>query len=153
VKVPIHPDVDTLFSHWDGSLEPARSEALAAHLDACDECHLKFHRLKTTWSAALDRAFPEGAPSPPGLADVLSGIQAWEARSATEESRAGIKQGVGKEIGLYLGKKAACRILGTVSEDGRDLLPAIEPVLALFLGQRAAFHLVSHVVDVAIVRL
>jgi hypothetical protein len=60
---------------------------------------------------------------------------------------------VAAEIGPFLGKQAAQRLLDPVSDTGEDLLCSIEPVLAGFLGEEAAAELVNRVVDVAIVRL
>jgi hypothetical protein len=60
---------------------------------------------------------------------------------------------VAATIAPYLGARAAAVILLPVSETGENLLTAIEPVLALFLGARAASRLVTSVVDGAIVRI
>ena len=57
---------------------------------------------------------------------------------------------VAAEIAPFLGHRAADRLLRSVSENGQDLLCVIEPVLANFLGERAAAELVSHLVDTAI---
>lgn len=153
-RTPFHPDVETLLGHWEGTLPPARDEALATHLCACDACRVKYHRLNTAWRAAREQTTPKNQPGRSGLAAVLAGIHAWEARrSSASGGPAAVKQGVAKWIGPYLGKRAAHCILEPVSDDGQDLLPAIEPVLALFLGHRAASQLVSHVIDAAIMRI
>jgi hypothetical protein len=53
------------------------------------------------------------------------------------------------EIAPFLGERAASRLLRSVSENGQDLLSAIEPVLANFLGDKAAGELVGHLLDTA----
>jgi hypothetical protein len=64
-----------------------------------------------------------------------------------------LKRRVAGAIEPYLGKRAADTLLHSVREDGRDLLSNVAPILTMFLGRRAAGHLVSHVVEAAIVRL
>lgn len=64
-----------------------------------------------------------------------------------------LKGRVAAQIGPFLGKHAARRLLEPVSGNGEDLLCSIEPILAGFLGDEAASDLVTHVVDTVIVRI
>jgi hypothetical protein len=52
----------------------------------------------------------------------------------------------------YVGDRAAERLAHGEAPDGGRLLADVEPVLALFLGRRAAAQLVSHVLDRALVK-
>jgi hypothetical protein len=63
-----------------------------------------------------------------------------------------VKGRVATAIGGYLGPEAACRILAPVTERAM-LFPAVEPVLAIFLGSRAASRLLDRVIETAIVRI
>jgi hypothetical protein len=54
------------------------------------------------------------------------------------------------ELAPFIGDAATAKLLAAVSEDGRDLLSTLEPVLARFLGISAAAELVNHLVESAI---
>ena len=94
-----------------------------------------------------------GTPAASDLQDLLTRVRAWES-GAVRAERTGdaLKQRVAGEIAPYLGKHATHSILQPVVEDGRNLLSSLSPLLTMFLGRRAAEHLVSHVVEHAIVR-
>lgn len=121
---------------------------MQGHLDQCDECRLELHRLQY---ALGDQG--ELAPDSIVLAQVQSAIQQWEA-SAPQTGRTGapVKRRVAHEIAPFLGPDATNSILQPVAPGGENLLSSIEPVLALFLGGRAAAHLVTYVVDAALIR-
>jgi hypothetical protein len=88
-----------------------------------------------------------------GLATLQARLQELIAERAKPDRRGAVLQRkVAAEIAPFLGHRAANRLLGSVSENGEDLLCIIEPVLANFLGDRAAAELVSHLVDSAIGR-
>lgn len=70
--------------------------------------------------------------------------------SRPERTGAALKQRVAKQIEPFLGPEASHRLLQQVSADGTNLLSIVEPVLAQFLGARAASELASHIVDAAI---
>jgi hypothetical protein len=82
------------------------------------------------------------------LASTLAAIQRWQ----RDSDCAMVKVRVAAELGPYLGSKAARNVLEDVSAEGRNLLSAVEPALALFVGVKAAERLVTHIVDVSIVR-
>jgi hypothetical protein len=82
------------------------------------------------------------------LASTLAAIQQWQKGSDCKI----VKVRVAAELGPYLGSKATRNVLEDVSAEGRNLLSAIEPALALFVGVKAAERLVTHIVDVSIVR-
>jgi hypothetical protein len=133
--------------HRHGELSPQVEKTVSRHLKACETCRLEFRRL----SAALDM------PAPPAPADdvggLLSRLRTWESgESQPERNSEALKRRVAGSIEPYLGKAAADALLQPVREDGRDLLSNVAPVLAVFLGRRAAGNLVSCVVDTAIVR-
>jgi hypothetical protein len=83
----------------------------------------------------------------------LAGIRRWTERRQQEDPDARIVKGrVAEEISGYLGTGATGRILEPVTESTK-LFPAVEPVLAIFLGCRAAGRLIQRVIDTAIVRI
>ncbi len=117
----------------------------------CEHCRLKVQMRRERSSS--------GPPEQPRqadeelLADVLSGIRRWEAdRTRPDRSGDAVKRRVAYEVGPYLGPQATQRLLESVSAEGENLWSTVEPVLALFLGSRAASTLVTHVIDQAIVR-
>jgi hypothetical protein len=81
------------------------------------------------------------------LPQVLASLRNWES------SRPAVKRRVASAIEAYLGRQATERVLEPVPESGENVLSTIEPVLALFLGNRTASRLVSHVVTESIVRI
>ena len=114
---------------------------------ACDACQLNFQRLSATEHTTA-------SPVPPDDVNSLLGrLRAWD-RGASRPARTSeaLKRRVAGAIEPYLGKRAADTLLRSVREDGRDLLSNVAPILTMFLGRRAAGHLVSHVVETAIVR-
>src|SRR5262245_22458249 len=85
--------------------------------------------------------------------DILSAIRRWSERRQQEDpGDAIVKRRVADEIGGYLGPSATGRILEQVTERSK-LFPAVEPVLAIFLGSRAAALLLHRIVETAIVRI
>ena len=115
---------------------------------ACAACRLNLQRLSAT----------ELTTAPEVEADdvnrLLGRLRSWD-RGASRPARTGeaLKRRVASAIEPYLGRRAADTLLHSVREDGRDLLSNVAPILTMFLGRRAAGHLVSHVVEAAIVRL
>jgi hypothetical protein len=86
-----------------------------------------------------------------GLATLQSRLKELIAERTKPDWRgATLQLKVAAEIAPFLGHRAAGRLLRSVSQNGQDLLCVIEPVLANFLGDRAAAELVSHLVDTAI---
>jgi anti-sigma factor ChrR (cupin superfamily) len=147
----MHPDLQTLLRFRDGELLLERRAAIEAHVGQCDSCRLELHRLDAAGQVIDAREPLEEAAREAGLAGVLESIRGLEARSSAEGEA--VKRSVGREIRPYLGGRAAIRILQDVSPGGRDLLPAVEPALALFLGRKAASLLVSRIVATSIVRI
>lgn len=85
------------------------------------------------------------------LARIRSEIRAFQASRSDGQWNAEMQSRVAQKIGVFLGKNGARMLLRPVADDGGNLLSTIEPVLAEFLGQRAASELVSHVIDTSIV--
>lgn len=82
------------------------------------------------------------------LESILHGVRGWETRSSPHE----IKRRVGSAVAPFLGGTATQDLLNTVSESGDNLLATLEPVIALFLGSRAAARMLDHVVDHSVLR-
>jgi hypothetical protein len=89
----------------------------------------------------------------PSLEATLAGIRRWTERRQQDDPDARVVKGrIAAEIAGYLGPDATGQILQPVTESAR-LFPAIEPVLSIFLGCRAAKRLIQRVIDTAIVRI
>ena len=141
-----HPGIDDLLRYRFEELSPARQKAVAAHLNSCDACRLELHRL----CVASDAVSTPGAADP---RELISRVRAWQAAPATaDRTGEALKRRVAVEIAPYVGSRAADSILQPVAEDGRNLVSSVSPLLTMFLGRRASEHLVSHVVEHAIVR-
>lgn len=132
----------------EGGLADDQTRSVQSHLDQCDDCRLELHRLQY---ALGDKV--ELKPDRLVLAQMQSAIQQWE-DSAAQTGRTGtpVKRRVAHEIAPFLGPEATDSILQPVAAGGENLLSSIEPVLALFLGGRAAAQLVTYVVDAALIR-
>jgi len=135
--------MELLISLRDGRLEPAVWASVTAHLRACAECRRDFQQLCTE------------TPAPEMDTELLAALQdqivSWDAaRNATPETRAEQRRSVAVALAPYIGDAAGRKLLEGVSEDNRNLLSILEPVLARFLGNTAASELVSHLVDSAI---
>ncbi|SRR5260370_42305458 len=105
-----------------------------------------------TLSAADDAAVP---PAPADeVNSLMVKLRGWErSESGPPRNLEALKRRVAGAIEPYLGKRAADTLLQPVRDDGRDLLSNVAPLLTMFLGRRAAGHLVSYVVETAIVRI
>jgi hypothetical protein len=89
----------------------------------------------------------------PPVDGALTRIRSWaQQRDREDPDGHVVKARVGEEIAGYLGPNGANRVLEPVTERS-ELFPAVEPVLAIFLGYRAAARLIRHVIDRAIVRI
>jgi hypothetical protein len=83
---------------------------------------------------------------------MLAGMRTWwERQTGNPHANCQRKQRVAREISPYLGAAGAQQILARVTPEGENLIPNVEPVLAAFLGRRAAQCVVDHVI--AIVRV
>ena len=138
----MHPTIEVLLQFSDGALVGSPGRKVEKHLAKCENCRMLAARIRM--------------PAPPvekwqtrPVEEVLSEIRQWTAahQSAGTDT---VRMRVAVEIGRYLGRRAADRILQNVSD--QNLLSSIEPVLADFLGRRAAHHLVGHIVDRTIMR-
>jgi anti-sigma factor RsiW len=150
----MHPDIETLIRCLDRKLPPKAMAVVQSHLKQCDVCRLELHRLQVALSVAQTLPGPEDMEASEAgiLEGVLAKIRQWEAgRRSPETSGAAVRQRVAERIAVFLGSTAAGKVLDPVSEDNRDLLSRVEPILGEFLGPKAAASLVNHLVDVAIV--
>jgi hypothetical protein len=100
------------------------------------------------WLIYPDFESPAGIGVRGLLASTLAAIQQWHRGSDCKM----VKVRVAAEVGPYLGSKATRNVLEDVSPEGGNLFSKVEPVLALFVGVKAAERLVTHIVDVSITR-
>ena len=141
-----------LTGYRDGEPVAELRKAIEAHLSACAWCRAELLRIQDE-PRSVPSADAAPVPDPGCLSAVLARIHAWESSRASPEVRGpAIRRKVEQEIGLYLGRQAARRIIHPVSDDGANLLPAIQPFLGRFLGQNAASHLSSRIIEIAVVR-
>lgn len=84
----------------------------------------------------------------PELAGILAGAHRWESTVSPDA----VKRRVGTAVAPFLGGNATRDLMGTVSETGENLLSTLEPVIALFLGCRAASRMFDRVVDRSILK-
>jgi len=97
---------------------------------------------------------PDPASAAPAPAGILAKARQWTEQHHREDpAGAAVRARVAREIAPYLGEQTSASILQTASLAGQPVLSAIEPVLELFLGCRAARSLVNAFVDRAIVRI
>ena len=143
-----HPDFPTLLRYQDGELSGKFQLMVRAHLDGCEYCRMQLEPPSApviTPSPAPPRE--DGGP----LSGIRQAIRKWdEDRTRPERSGEAVKSRVAREIGPFLGEGGARQLMLGVSENGNNMLHTVERVLANFLGERAASHLVNHVVDSAI---
>ena len=139
----MHPELDVLLQYADGELDAAESQKVDKHLDECAECRLEVARLRHSTVCE--------PPSPVAAEMLLAGIRDWTVNAPRPEGN-DLKQRVAGAINTYLGSDATAVLLHRVSDQNNDLLSAIEPVLADFLGRRAAAKLIDRTVDHIIMR-
>ena len=142
--------MESLVRYCGGELAGRRRQRIAAHVRECAACRLECHRLE---HAGGEKAPPAPQPDPAMLAALVADIVRWQAaRSQPDRNGDAMRRRVATELAPFLGPEVAERMLQRVAASGEDLLSAIEPMLALFLGNQAASLLVSHVVDGALVK-
>ena len=101
-------------------------------------------------SRICNAAAPDNASNDSGvLAGILAGMERWESAPSRDEA---VKAKVGSDLAPFLGSQAMDQLLNATSVRGGDLLSTVEPVVALFLGCRAASALIDHIVDHSILR-
>ena len=143
----MHAELEALLQYVDGQLAEAEKRNLEKHLAKCAECRREVEFLRQA-------ADPEVSVTTPTADEVVAGARHWaEERQLHGVNPEVVKWRVASVISPFLGWSATGSVLGGVAADGNNLLAVIEPVLAVFLGRGAAKHLVSHVVDAAIVRI
>lgn len=140
----------------DGEEIPELRAVVEAHLKACGWCRNQYLALQYRPASQPSSTEPAPAPAtraPEGLPDLLAHLRNWDSSRAKPEVRGPeIRRRVAHEIGRFLGGKAAQQILQPVTDDAGNLLPAIQPFLGRFLGRKAASHLSTRIIEVAVVR-
>lgn len=127
-------------------MPPARKRQWEEHLRTCPVCAARRARMQEASGADADGAAGEM------LSRIRGAIGQWSARRAREDNIPAVKGRVAAEIAPYLGPRASGWILEAVSESADNLLSKVGPVMALFLGERAASRFVDHVVEDVLVR-
>jgi len=147
-RIPIHPDTEALTRYRDGELTESQRAAAEAHLERCSQCRAAYGRLCREADAPGAHAT---APDAAMMSQVLANIDRWEeAQSEPERQGEALKQRVASDLEPFLGTEGTDRVLQSVSGGEENLLPAVESVLAVFLGRKTASLLVNDIVDHAI---
>ena len=148
METVIHPDIEILLLYRDGELAAKPLAAVTAHLGACDSCQREYDRLCAARDWVRKQTAGGGVATPPnGLATLQARMKELIADRANAERCGALHIKVAAEIAPFLGHQAAGQLLRSVSGKNDDLLCVIEPVLANFLGERAAAELVSHLLE------
>ena len=87
-----------------------------------------------------------------GLTTLRARMRELSAEMAKPDRRGEVQHKVAAEIAPFLGHRAARKLVLPVAGRDQDLFGIIEPVLANFLGDRAAAELVGHLIDTAMGR-
>jgi anti-sigma factor RsiW len=148
-----HPDIDRLIRSLGGTLDTDGEAALKQHLEQCVACRLEYRKLALlmgTGDPAAAKPRAAGTRAAAILPALRNRMREWQSMRADAAQRDEIKRRVVAEIRPFLGERGASQLLESVSDDGRDLLATLEPVLARFLGDRAGRDLVNRIVDSAL---
>jgi Putative zinc-finger len=139
----MHPDFSLLIRFMDGEISGRQLRKLQAHLAACPDCRAEAASLRL-------EAAPE-LPAVPPVSDLLAGMRQWWNRQTGDPiaSRQRIQR-VAREIAPFLGTGGAEQILARVTPEGGNLIPNVEPVLAAFLGRRAAQGVIDNVMAIVV---
>jgi hypothetical protein len=76
-------------------------------------------------------------------------MDSWESAPGRDEA---VKTRLGSELAPFLGPRATEQLLEGASVQRENLLSTVEPVVALFLGCRAASTLIDQIVVHSILR-
>lgn len=140
----MHPELSQLTRFVDREMHGRELRRVERHLAVCAACRSEAASLRLN-------LLPAAASPVPPAGELLAGMrQWWERQTQNPHANRQRKQRVAREIAPYLGAAGAQQILARVTPEGDNLIPNIEPVLAAFLGRRAAQCVVDHVI--AIVR-
>jgi len=141
-----HPDFETLVRWSGGELPTEKLAEIAAHVSRCPECGLEADRLRAANEAGAAAFGATGAvPGPEHLEQILSRIRDWAKASEPEKVRA--RRRVAEMLSPYFGSAGAWQVVQPLREGSGELLGSIEPVLATFLGEKAAAKLMTDIVD------
>ena len=113
---------------------------IESHLKACAGCRRRCAEMGSS-------GFPP-PETPPPLPEISAAMRRREAeRLQSVKPSLGLDRAA-REIGKCLGAQAAATLMAGVSCEG-DRLARVQPVLALFLGRRAAGRLSSRIAETA----
>lgn len=137
-----HPDRSEMLAHIDGELPAGVAQALEQHISECPPCAQEWAELSADLERCeelLSRESPDQTLALEAQRVLLDRLRDW---------RAG-RRGISEEVGEYLGQEAA-NLVRTLEREGRsrtEVVAAVEPLLAAFLGRRAASTLRSHFLE------
>jgi hypothetical protein len=131
-----------------GELPAGERMTVEAHLKVCPSCQGERERLGDALAPDRPEVAGNQSSSPELLTQLLSLIRK-QAGSESERRLVVLKLGIRSRVGPFLGPQATERVLQSASGDGGKLLSTLEPMLAMFIGRRAARLLIDQVVSAA----
>ena len=140
----------------DQQLTDSRSRQLEAHLKACTLCWLESQRLEDALALFSEADAISKQWTPPiseGLANLQERIQVWRRSEAGPlskslrpvDTKVRLQQ-VTSELEVYLGTRMTIRLIEAAcqsSEEVRNLLTTVRPLLTGLMGEQAAFNVTS----------
>lgn len=153
----MHPSLAKLLAYQDRELELERGKKIASHLQNCAGCRSKlrqaraemerFSRLET--SEAAGQTSGTASAAQPDLGAILAGIRRWQAANqSVGGGRPGLDRQIVKELDVYLGTRAATMAGQLPLASGEQgMMSAAEPLLAAFLGRKAASALLDQILE------
>jgi anti-sigma factor RsiW len=151
----MHLDSATLIAYRDGELDPRRVKTVESHLASCGRCRKEENQMAAELALFLSLGVPaesaDGARFEESLEKMLAGIHKWRTENPQNGlGGAELERLITAQLSEYLGARAAAGVRhGESSEAGKGsgVLPAAEPLLAAFLGRRAAAALTSQLLE------
>ena len=144
----MHVEIEALVSLHYEELPDARARRVRQHLAGCGLCRQEFERVRLSIEGVAPAEDATAEDSDP----LLNRLRNWEtARAKSGRDIEILKRTIATELAPYVGQQGADALLRPVHDDGHDLLSNVAPLLAMFLGRRAARILITRLVEKSIV--
>jgi len=132
----MHPSNARLLAYCDAEAGAEQSRRIAGHLSRCEKCRGRVREIRGEKDELSASAASEAPATPPGLAAVLSAMEAWR------KGRAGglaseLKRRVRSEIETYFGSPAIL-VIERPGARAEELLGRASGMFEVFLGPDAA---------------
>jgi len=131
----MHPSSAALLAFCDAEAGADRSRRIGGHLLKCENCRERVRQFRIE-KQELAAAAPEPPASQPGLAAVLSAMEAWRSGRASGVASE-LKRRLRSEIETYFGS-SAIMVLERPGAPAEELLGRASGAFEVFLGPDAA---------------